>query len=204
MPKTHPQVDAYIAKAEPFAQPILQHIRKLVYKAYPEMEEEIKWSFPHFVYKGTVCSMAAFKQHCAFGFWKAAIMKDPAGILETEDRGAMGHFNRITSLKDLPADKILITYIKEAVRLNEQGIKLPSKPKPKVKKELPIPPPLAAALKKNKKAAATFAQFSASHKNEYIEWITEAKTELTQSKRTATTIEWLTEGKPRNWKYQGK
>jgi uncharacterized protein YdeI (YjbR/CyaY-like superfamily) len=196
---TNPQVDAYIAKAEPFAQPILQHIRKLVHSAFPEIEEMIKWSFPHFVYKGTVCSMAAFKQHCAFGFRKAAIMQDPEGILETKDRGAMGHFNRITSLNDLPADKILITYIKEAVRLNEEGIKLPSKPKPKVKKELPIPAELAAALKKNKKAATAFAQFSISHK-----WITEAKTELTQNKRTATTIEWLTEGKQRHWKYHGK
>ena len=202
MPITDPRVGAYIKKAEPFAQPILQHIRMLVHKAYPEMEETIKWSFPHFDYKGTVCSMAAFKQHCAFGFWKAAILKDPEGILETKDRGAMGHFNRITSVKDLPSDKILITYIKEAVRLNEEGIKLPSKPKPKVKKELPIPLALAAALKKNKKAAATFVQFSTCHKNEYIEWITEAKTEPTQNKRTATTIEWLTEGKPRHWKYQ--
>ena len=97
MPITDPRVDAYIKKAEPFAQPILQHIRKLVHKAYPGIEENIKWSFPHFDHKGTVCSMASFKQHCAFGFWKAAIMKDPDGILETEDRGAMGHFNRIIS-----------------------------------------------------------------------------------------------------------
>ncbi len=204
MPKTDPRVDAYITKAELFAQPILQHIRKLVHKAYPEIEETIKWSFPHFEHKGTVCSMASFKQHCAFGFWKASIMKDPESILEIKDREAMGHFNRITSVKDLPSDKILIAYIKEAVRLNEENIKLPSKPKAPAKKEMPMPLELAAALKKNKKATATFEQFSASHKNEYIEWITEAKTEETRNKRTATAIEWLTEGKPRHWKYQQK
>lgn len=101
MPITNPRVDAYVKKAEPFAQPILKHIRKFVHKAYPEIEETIKWSFPHFDHKGTVCSMASFKKHCAFGFWKAAIMKDPEGILETQDRGAMGHFNRITSVKEL-------------------------------------------------------------------------------------------------------
>ena len=146
MLKTNPRIDAYISKAEPFAQPILQHIRKLVHKAYPEIEETIKWSFPHFEHKGTVCSMASFKQHCAFGFWKASIMKDPEGILEIKDREAMGHFNRITSLKDLPSDKVLIAYIKEAVRLNEENIKLPSKPKTPPKKEMPLPVELAAKM----------------------------------------------------------
>lgn len=204
MPKIDPRVDAYIAKAAPFAKPILQHIRLLVHSAYPAIEETIKWSFPHFNYKGTVCSMAAFKEHCAFGFWKAAIMKDPKKILETKDRGAMGHFNKITSLKNLPSDKILIGYIKEAVGLNEAAIKLPSKPKATIKKELSIPAELAAALKKNKKAATTFKQFSPGHRNEYIIWITEAKTTVTKEKRLATTLEWLTEGKILNWKYQRK
>lgn len=189
MPKIDSRVDAYIAKAAPFAKPILQHIRLLVHTAYPAIEETIKWNFPHFIHKGTVCSMASFKEHCAFGFWKAAIMKDPKNILEIKDRGAMGHFNRIISLKDLPSDKILIAYIKEAVGLNEAAIKLPSKPKATIKKELPIPAELAIALKKNKKAAAAFNQSTPGHRNKYVTWIAEAKTAVTKEKRIAATIE---------------
>ena len=201
MIKQDPRIDAYIAKAAPFAQPILQHIRKLVHKAYPDITETMKWSFPHFEYKGVVCSMAAFKQHCAFGFWKASIMKDPNNIMQIKDRGAMGHFDRITHLKDLPGDKIMIAYIKEAVQLNEDGIKLPTKSKT-VQKEIVVPTDIMAALKKNTKAKKVFEAFSPSHKKEYIEWITEAKTAPTRIKRLNTMLEWLEEGKDRNWKYK--
>ena len=201
MTKQDPRIDAYIAKAAPFAQPILQHIRKLVHKASQDITETMKWSFPHFEYKGVVCSMAAFKQHCAFGFWKASIMKDPNNIMQIKDRGAMGHFDRITSIKDLPADKIMIAYIKEAVQLNENGVKLPTKTKT-VQKEIVIPTYIIAALKKNTKAKKVFEAFSPSHKKEYIEWITEAKTEPTRIKRLNTMLEWLEEGKDRNWKYK--
>lgn len=201
MPVTDSRIDAYISKAEIFAQPILIHIRKLVHKAFPDITETMKWSFPHFEHKGVVCSMASFKQHCAFGFWKASIMKDPHKILQTKDRGAMGHFDRITSIKDLPADKIMIAYIKEAVALNEAGIKLPARPKTDPK-TLQIPTYITDALKKNKKAANTFDAFPYSHKKEYVEWITEAKTEPTRHKRIATMLEWLEQGKNRNWKYK--
>lgn len=201
MIKQDPRIDAYIAKAAPFAQTILQHIRKLVHKACPDITETMKWSFPHFEYKGVVCSMAAFKQHCAFGFWKASIMKDPNKIMQIKDRGAMGHFDRITSIKDLPTDKIMIAYIKEAVQLNEDGVKLPAKTKT-VQKEIVIPADITAALKKNTKAGKVFEAFSPSHKKEYIEWITEAKTEPTRIKRLNTMLEWLEEGKDRNWKYK--
>ncbi len=201
MIKQDPRIDAYIAKAAPFAQTILQHIRKLVHKACPDITETMKWSFPHFEYKGVVCSMAAFKQHCAFGFWKASIMKDTNKIMQIKDRGAMGHFDRITSIKDLPTDKIMIAYIKEAVQLNEDGVKLPAKTKT-VQKEIVIPTDITAALKKNTKARKVFEAFSPSHKKEYIEWITEAKTEPTRIKRLNTMLEWLEEGKDRNWKYK--
>lgn len=201
MPTTDPRIDAYINKAEDFAKPILLHIRKLVHTACPDITETMKWSFPHFEYKGVVCSMASFKQHCAFGFWKAAIMQDPNNILQTKDRGAMGHFDRITTIRDLPADKIMIAYIKEAVTLNEKGVKLPSKPKADPK-TLEIPAYITTALKKNKKAYSTFESFPYSHKKEYISWITEAKTEPTREKRIATMLEWLEEGKDRNWKYR--
>lgn len=201
MPTTDPRIDAYINKAEVFARPILLHIRKLVHKACPDITETMKWSFPHFEYKGVVCSMASFKQHCAFGFWKASIMKDPNKILQIKDRGAMGHFDRITSIKDLPSDKIMMAYIKEAVALNEAGIKLPSKPKADPK-TLDIPAYITTALKKNKKAKSVFEAFPYSHKKEYVEWITEAKTEPTRAKRIASMLEWLEEGKDRNWKYR--
>lgn len=201
MNKQDPRIDAYIAKAAPFAQAILQHIRKLVHKACPDITETMKWSFPHFEYKGVVCSMAAFKQHCAFGFWKASIMKDPNKIMQIKDRGAMGHFDRITTVTDLPADKIMIAYIKEAVQLNENGIKLPAKTKT-TQKEIVVPADIIAALKKNSKVKKVFEAFSPSHQKEYIEWITEAKTEPTRIKRLNTMLEWLEEGKDRNWKYK--
>ncbi len=204
MAKTDKKIDAYIEKAQPFAQPILKHLRALVHKACPEVEETIKWSFPHFDYKGEMmCSMASFKQHCAFGFWKAALMKDKSLVETARSEVAMGHLGKITSLKDLPSDKILTGYIKEAMKLNDDGIKLP--PKPKVAaKPVETPPELTIALKRNKTAKATFEAFSASHRKEYIQWITEAKTEATKEKRIEQAIEMLAEGKSRNWKYAAK
>lgn len=202
MPGTDSRVDLYIEKAAPFAKPVLMKIRKLIFQACPEVVETIKWSFPNYEAHGSVlCNMASFKEHCAFGFWKATLLKDPEGILKVKDRNSMGHLDRITSVKDLPADRILVAYIKEAALLNKNKIKV-VKPKAAPKKELPVPRPLAAALKKNKKAAAFFEEFSPSARREYIEWITEAKTEETLNKRLATTIEWLEEGKSRHWKYK--
>ncbi|MEO8398433.1 MAG: YdeI/OmpD-associated family protein [Ignavibacteriaceae bacterium] len=192
--------DDYIQKSADFAKPILKHFRSLVHKADPDIEETIKWGMPFFDHKGTVCHMAAFKQHCAIGFWKGSLMKDSKKVFVRNEEAAMGHLGRITSLKDLPSDKILIEYIKEAVKLNEAGIKLPPK-KPKEKKELEIPDYLTTALKKNKKAQKTFEDFSYTNKKEYIDWLTEAKTEATRNKRLETAIEWISEGKIRNWMY---
>ncbi len=204
MGKKDQRVDAYIAKSQDFAKPILEHLRELVHKGQPDIEETIKWGFPHFQYKGIVCSMAAFKQHCAVVFWKAAIMSDPILVKNAEAESSMGHLGKITSLKDLPKDKILLSYIKEAVKLNEEDVKLPSKPKPKEKKEIVVPDYFTNALKKNKKANEVFNNFAYSHKKEYVEWITEAKTEDTRNKRIATAVEWIAEGKGRNWKYAKK
>jgi uncharacterized protein YdeI (YjbR/CyaY-like superfamily) len=201
MSNKDPRIDAYIAKAAGFARPILEHLRKLVHKSCPDVQETIKWGMPFFEYNGTLCNMAAFKQHCAFGFWKASLMRDPEEILQVADKHAMGHFNRITSLKDLPADKVLAAYVKEAAALNELGKKVVKKAAAP-KAALSIPAGLSAALKKNKKAQAAFDTLSPSQRREYIEWVTEAKTEATREKRLATTIEWLMEGKSRNWKYQ--
>lgn len=203
MAKKDKKVDAYIAKAQPFAQPILKHFRALVHAICPDVEEKIKWSFPHFDYKGVMCSMAGFKQHCAISFWKAALMKDKALVENAKSEEAMGHLGKITSLKDLPADKKLVAYIKEAMKLNDDGVKLPAKPKAAAKPVV-VPPELTVALRGNKPAKETFDGFSDSHKREYIQWITEAKTDATKEKRLMQAVEMLAEGKNRNWKYAKK
>jgi uncharacterized protein YdeI (YjbR/CyaY-like superfamily) len=169
------------------------------------VEEKIKWSFPHFDYKGEMmCSMAAFKHHAVFGFWKAVLMQDPVLIENAKSEVSMGHLGKLTSLKDLPPDKKIIAWIKEAMYLNDKGIKLIAKPRSAAKKELTIPDYFIKALRKNKKALQVFEAFSYSHKKEYVEWITEAKTEETKNKRMASAIEMITEGKSRNWKYAKK
>jgi len=202
MEKYDPRIDAYIEKAADFAKPILLHIRQLVHGAAPQITETVKWGMPFFDYKGPVCQMASFKQHAAFGFWKATSLNDPQGIINAGEAAA-GSFGRITSLADLPSDEILVDFIVQAVALNENGIKGNLKTVPGTPKaEIPMPDYFAAVLLKEPKALAVFEGFSASHKREYLEWITEAKTEATREKRMATAIEWLTEGKSRNWKYK--
>ena len=148
-----------------------------------------------------LCSMAAFKEHCSFGFWKASQLKDPDRVLHLAERNAMGHLERLSSLKDLPADRIMIAYLKEAALLNKNKVKT-VKPKAAPKKELPIPKALEAQLKKNKKTWAVFEAFSPSNRREYVEWINNAKTELTRNKRIETTVEWVGEGKSLNWRYK--
>jgi uncharacterized protein YdeI (YjbR/CyaY-like superfamily) len=197
-----PRVDAYIEKAADFAKPILTHIRELVHQGCPDVQETIKWSMPFFIYKGMFCHMAAFKTHCSLGFWKSKLVLGKDSLPNNDDKDGMGQFGKISSLKDLPRDKTMLAYIKEAKRLNDEGIQKPSKPKQKGPRDLAIPAELIAALKKNKKASATFEDFSHSHKKEYVEWITEAKREETRTQRLATAVAWLAEGKARNWKYE--
>ncbi len=203
MAKKDSRVDAYIAKAQPFAQPVLKHLRKLIHATCPDSTETIKWSFASFDYKGPFASMAAFKQHCAFGFWKAALMKDAKKLKDNQD-SSMGHLGKITSLKDLPSDKIIIGYIKEAMKLNESGAKLQPRKKITDTKPLPVPPYFKTALSKNKKAKEQFDKFPSGQKKEYILWLTEAKTKETRNKRMEQAIEWISEGKIRNWKYVRK
>lgn len=202
MAKKIKAIDDYIARRADFAKPILTHIRALVHKTCPDTEEKIKWGMPFFDYKDEMmCHMASFKQHAVMGFWKASLMKDPMLIENAKSETAMGHLGKIISLKDLPSDKIIIGYIKEAMMLNDQGIKLPVKDKKTAKKKLIVPDYFGKAMAKNKKAKQVFENFAYSHKKEYLEWIIEAKTEETRNKRMATAIEWMTEGKGRNWKY---
>lgn len=204
MPVTDPRIDAYIEKKADFAKPILKHLRQLVHKACPGVQETIKWGMPFFDYSGGIlCAIAAFKEHCTFSFGKASLMKDPEGILQVSERQAMGNFDRITSLKDLPSDKILIAYIKEAAKLNEDGVKLPARKKVDAS-PIETPADFTASLKKNKKANLVFENFSPGKRKEYNQWITEAKTEGTRIKRIETAVEWIAEGKSRNWKYEKK
>jgi uncharacterized protein YdeI (YjbR/CyaY-like superfamily) len=204
----NPRVDAYINKAKPFAQPIMEHLRELVHKGCPNVEETIKWSRPFFEYRGVILgNMSAFKEHCSFGFWGeeiGAILRE-AGVIQD---GGMGSLGRITTVKDLPTDKALLGFIRQATGFIDRGeytspiaarknkvVKAP-------KAALEPPSEFTAALKKDKKAAVAFAAFSPSCKREYVEWIADAKRPETREKRIATAIGWIADGKQRNWKYQ--
>jgi uncharacterized protein YdeI (YjbR/CyaY-like superfamily) len=197
------KVTAYIGKAQPFLEPILNHLRDLVHKTNKDVEEKIKWGMPHFDYKGMYCGIAAMKQHCGFGFWKAGLLENPGNyIVKGEDAG-MGSIGRLTTMKDLPPDKALIDFLKQAKEVNDNDVKADARPK-KEKEELVLPDTALKALQKNKKANATFQKFSPSQQREYIEWIVEAKTDATRDKRLETMLQWLEEGKIRHWKYQTK
>ena len=197
------RIDQYIADSADFAKPVLNHLRALVHQACPEAEEKLKWGFPHFDYKGVYTSMAAFKEHCAFNFWKVKLMTDPHRLFGEKEERAMGNFGRIRSLSDLPPDEVLMEYLLEAKKLNDQGVKnTPKKVTEQEKTELRVPADLQASLDQNLAAQVFFDKFSYSQRKEYIMWINEAKTQPTREKRIATTVEWVSEGKTRNWKYQ--
>ena len=203
----NPKIDAYLAKAAPFAQPILSHLRALVHKGCPDVEEEIKWGRPFFLHRGTIlCNISAFKAHCAFGFWGAEIGNElrADGVLQD---GAMGSMGRITGLKDLPRDKQLLRYIRKAAAFIEAGkdetrvaaqrrvVKAPKPP-------LEAPSGFVAALKRSKPALGAFNAFSPDCKREYFEWIADAKRPETRDRRIVQAVAWIAEGKQRNWKYQ--
>ena len=192
------RVDAYIANAAEFARTILKQIREVVHAACPEVTEELKWRNPAFMYKGMMCGMAAFKQYCYLGFWKSPLILDANGRRADE---SMGQGGRIMSLDDLPSKRALTGYIKMAMRLNDNGVTPPRRSPARAKKPLTVPRDLVGALRRNKAARAGFDKFSPSHRREYIEWITEAKTEETRARRLETAVAWMAEGKSRNWKY---
>ena len=198
MASRDPRVDTYIRKAAPFAQPILVRLRDVVHRACPDAVEGMKWSAPHFDYKGIFCSMTAFKAHCMFGFWKHALIE---ARLSSADKQALAHAGRMMSIDDVPDDRTLIRIIQTAARLNDEGIKIARAPAKK-KAPLKVPAFFIAAVKKNKKALVAFNDFSPSHRREYVEWVTEAKTDDTRDRRLSTAVAWMAEGKSRNWKYE--
>ena len=193
-----PRVDAYIATQRPFAQPILKRIRQAVHAGCPDVTETIKWGVPAFEYKGPMCGMAAFKAHCLMGFWKGTLVKSMPKDRVSQAGGGWGRFE---SIDDLPDLKLIVRMVKEAVALNDAGIKVPRAVKP-AKPPLKSPAYMLAAIKKDKKAGAAWADFSPSAQRDYVEWITQAKSDDTRARRLATAVEWIAEGKRRNWKYE--
>ena len=194
MGKRIPEVDAYIEKAAPFAQPILEKIRENFHAASTDIEEAMKWSAPFFEYKGVLGQMAAFKNHVSWGFWKAELM----------GQGATMRGFRATDVKDLPSKKEMVELVRKAMKLNDEGVKVERAPSTRSAKPLEIPDDLSAAMKKDRKARTAFDNFSPSQQREYVEWLEEAKQDATRQKRLATAMEWIAEGKSRNWKYQKK
>jgi uncharacterized protein YdeI (YjbR/CyaY-like superfamily) len=191
-----PRIDAYIEKSAEYARPILTRLRSIVHEGCPEVVETVKWSMPSFEYKGLFCGMAAFKQHCTFGFWKHTLIVGD----DEKAKEAMGSFGCLKQLSDLPSKAVLLRYIKKAKQLNDDGVKV-VKPKHKPKKPAVMHPSFKAALTKKKKALVNFEAFSPSAQREYTDWIAEAKTDATRDRRIAQAVEWIAENKPRNWKY---
>ena len=195
-----PRFDTYIDNSADFARPILSHLREVVHSACPDAEETMKWSMPHYMYRNSIlCGMASFKEHCTFGFWNGGQVT--GGKPETGE-SAMGQFGRIRSLADLPADDVIAGYVKDAMKLKEAGVKRSPAPRGGPGKELVVPEALTQALQENPQALATFERFSPSQRREYADWVADAKTEATRTKRVGTAVEWLAEGKSRNWKYE--
>jgi len=196
--RTDPRVDAYIERHAGFAWPILAYLREAVHAACPECEETMKWGMPTFLYKGSIlASMAAFKSHATFGFWRGSLVvgDNPA------QRRAMGQFGRLTAVADLPGPADLAALIGKAMALTDEGVK-PARDRAK-RPPLAVPADLRAAIDAVPAAKATFDAFPPSCRREYVEWVTEARRAETRAKRRAQTVEWLAQGKRRNWKYEG-
>jgi uncharacterized protein YdeI (YjbR/CyaY-like superfamily) len=195
--KKDPRIDAYIDRQADFAKPILRYLREVMHAACPEGEEGMKWSSPHFLYRDQLLAgMAAFKQHATFGFWKGSLVVGK----DNGQMSGMGQFGRLTTLDDLPPRAELEALVRKAMQLTDEGVKAPRDKHRKA--PFTVPPDLRAAIDAVPAAAATFDGFPPSCQREYVEWVTEAKRDETRSKRLAQTVEWLAEGKKRNWKYE--
>lgn len=194
--KTDPRVDAYIEKQADFARPILSHLRAVIHEACPDCEETLKWSMPSFMYKGKILAgMAAFKAHATFGYWNDSMLQQ-----EEKNRSAMGQFGRLTSLDDLPDRAKLIDITQQSMALIDSGAKPPRATAKKA--PFTVPQDMQAAIDGNAAAKATYDAFPPSAQREYVEWVTEAKTDATRGKRLNQAIEWMAEGKRRHWKYE--
>jgi uncharacterized protein YdeI (YjbR/CyaY-like superfamily) len=163
----------------------------------PSVEEAMKWSMPAYLADGKILLItSAFKGHAALNFWRGQEIGDGEA-----KAGAMGQFGRLTSLEDLPSDAELDVLIRQAAEVAKTA-PAPRKPKHAPKPQPGLHPEFAAALAKAPKAKAALDGFPPSAQREYLEWIAEAKQAATRQKRIATAVEWLSEGKRRNWKYE--
>ena len=197
--KRDERIDAYIERRAEFARPILDHLRAALHSACPKAEETLKWSAPAFMYKGEILAMmAGFNQHAAFNFWRGTQVTGDTGSQEK----AMGQFGRMASLDDVPDSETFAALVRKAMSLTDSGIKPPQKKKGEAKPPAETPQDLRSALDSNPEAAATFEGFTPSCRREYVEWVTEAKQAATREKRIAQAVEWMAEGKKRNWKYE--
>jgi uncharacterized protein YdeI (YjbR/CyaY-like superfamily) len=193
-----PRIDAYIARQADFARPILEHLRAAVHAACPDCEETLKWSMPTFMYKKEILAgMAAFKAHATFGFWKGSLVVGDTN----EQKSAMGQFGRLTSVDDLPPGDVLGQLIGKAMALNDAGVKV-KRPVKHAKPDVETPPDLGEALAGNAAARAAYDGFPTSAKRDYVDWLTEAKRPETRARRLGQAVEWMAEGKRRNWKYE--
>jgi uncharacterized protein YdeI (YjbR/CyaY-like superfamily) len=198
---TDARVDTYIENAPEFARPILVKLRELVHIACPEVAETIKWGAPAYEYKGILAIMASMKRHAVFNLWKGELIPEVKELYSEKFNTAMGTFGKITTVDDLPADDKIIGWIHVAMDLNERNVKLPQRSRAEPKPEADLPDDLVTALDQNEPARLTFERFPPSHRREYVEWIVEAKTDATRQKRLTQAVEWMAEGKHRNWKY---
>lgn len=201
MSVTEPRIDAYIENAQPFAKPIMIHLREIIHETCPDVEESWKWSFPHFMYKGKIlCAFTAFKQHCGFGFWLEKEMKTITELTKDAESTGMFTLGKLKCIEDLPSKAQLKASIREAMELTNMGVTLKKTAPAKI--EVEIPEYFTTALNVNPEAKKVFESASPSFRKEYILWITDAKTETTRNKRMEQAIEWISEGKGRNWKYE--
>ncbi len=204
MAQLNSKVDEYIAKSEGFAKPILEYLRQIIHETCPDAAEDIKWGTPHYSYKGDhLCMIAGFKNHCSFSIYKAEFLKDKE-ITESVKAGKkFGYMDKLKSVSELPSKDVLISLLKEAMTINENGIKKekPVSDKPKV---IETPDYLVEALKANKKAAAVWESKSDAYRKDYLVWIIDAKTNATRQKRIEQSLEWIAEGKGRFWQYAKK
>lgn len=195
-----PRIDAYIAAAQPFARPILERLRRAVHAGCPGVEETIKWSAPFFVHGGRIlANMAAFRQHCAFGFWHGRDAVD-----QGRDGEAMGQFGRIVTLADLPAPAALKALVQAAVKRMDADAAAPrpTKTRGAARPVLVMPADFDAALDSQPAAREAYDGFAPSKQRDYLEWVLEAKQPATRARRIAQSVAWLAEGKARHWKYQ--
>jgi len=197
MPTLDPRIDAYIAAAPDFARPILERLRAVVHAGCPQVVETIKWGMPAFEHKGPLAGMAAFKRHAVFGFWKHELVVGD----DARAREAMGSFGCLKTLSDLPPKRALVAFVRSAVKLNDAGVPAPRR-KTRPRRAVAVPPALRAALARNARARATFEGLAPSHRAEYVEWVAEAKRDETRARRVQQAVEWLAQGKRRNWKYE--